>query len=33
TVPERSARRDVVAAFRAWPIDECRRAVDSPALR
>ncbi|RUW99732.1 transcriptional regulator, partial [Mesorhizobium sp. M8A.F.Ca.ET.023.01.1.1] len=33
TVPERSARRDVVAAFRAWLIDECRRAVDSPALR
>ncbi|TJX34211.1 MAG: transcriptional regulator, partial [Mesorhizobium sp.] len=33
TVPERSARRDVVAAFRDWLIDECQRAVDSPALR
>lgn len=33
TVPERSARRDVVAAFRDWLIRECRRAVGSPALR
>ncbi|TIN73394.1 MAG: LysR family transcriptional regulator [Mesorhizobium sp.] len=33
TIPERSARRDVVAAFRQWLIDECRRAVNSPALR
>ncbi|RVA74074.1 transcriptional regulator, partial [Mesorhizobium sp. M7A.F.Ca.US.006.04.2.1] len=33
TIPERSARRDVVDAFRQWLIDECRRAVGSPALR
>ncbi|MGX9145387.1 LysR substrate-binding domain-containing protein [Mesorhizobium sp. 128a] len=33
TIPERSARRDVVAAFRSWLIEECRRSVDSPALR
>jgi LysR family transcriptional regulator, glycine cleavage system transcriptional activator len=33
TVPERSARRDVVSAFRNWLIGECRRSVDSPALR
>lgn len=33
TIPERSARRDVVAAFRDWLINECRRAVGSPALR
>ncbi|TRC91897.1 LysR family transcriptional regulator [Mesorhizobium sp. WSM4310] len=33
TIPERSARRDVVAAFRDWLIEECRRAVGSPALR
>lgn len=33
TIPDRSARRDVVAAFRQWLIDECRRAVGSPALR
>ncbi|MER9300315.1 LysR substrate-binding domain-containing protein [Mesorhizobium sp. M0621] len=33
TIPERSARRDVVAAFRQWLIDECQRAVNSPALR
>jgi DNA-binding transcriptional LysR family regulator len=33
TIPERSARRDVVAAFREWLIDECRRAVSSPVLR
>lgn len=33
TVPERSARCDVVAAFRDWLIDECQRAVGSPALR
>jgi DNA-binding transcriptional LysR family regulator len=33
TVPERSARRDVVAAFRAWLTEECRRSVGSPALR
>jgi LysR family glycine cleavage system transcriptional activator len=32
TIPERSARRDVVAAFRAWLIEECRRSVGSPAL-
>ncbi|RWB51437.1 LysR substrate-binding domain-containing protein [Mesorhizobium sp.] len=32
TIPERSARRDVVAAFREWLIEECRRAVRSPAL-
>ncbi|MET2827650.1 LysR substrate-binding domain-containing protein [Mesorhizobium shangrilense] len=33
TIPERSARRDVVAAFRQWLIAECVRAVRSPALR
>ena len=33
TIPERSARRDVVAAFRNWLIGECRRSVGSPALR
>ena len=33
TIPERSARRDVVAAFRTWLIDECLRSVASPALR
>ncbi|MBA1142122.1 LysR substrate-binding domain-containing protein [Mesorhizobium neociceri] len=33
TIPERSARRDVVAAFRDWLIEECRRSVASPALR
>jgi LysR family glycine cleavage system transcriptional activator len=33
TIPERSARRDVVAAFRQWLINECQRAVGSPALR
>ncbi|TRC95424.1 LysR family transcriptional regulator [Mesorhizobium sp. WSM4303] len=33
TIPERSARRDVVAAFRNWLIDECRRSVGSPVLR
>ncbi|WP_292555024.1 LysR substrate-binding domain-containing protein, partial [Mesorhizobium sp.] len=32
TIPERSARRDVVAAFRDWLIEECARAVRSPAL-
>lgn len=32
TIPERSARRDVVAAFRDWLIEECRRSVGSPAL-
>ncbi|TIO99427.1 MAG: transcriptional regulator, partial [Mesorhizobium sp.] len=32
TIPERSARRDVVAAFREWLIAECVRAVRSPAL-
>ncbi|TIO49699.1 MAG: LysR family transcriptional regulator [Mesorhizobium sp.] len=32
TIPERSARRDVVAAFREWLIEECRRAVRSPTL-
>ncbi|BCG95937.1 LysR substrate-binding domain-containing protein [Mesorhizobium sp. 131-2-1] len=32
TIPERSARRDVVAAFREWLIAECVRAVKSPAL-
>ncbi|MBZ9669405.1 LysR substrate-binding domain-containing protein [Mesorhizobium sp. ES1-3] len=32
-IPERSARRDVVAAFRDWLIDECQRAVGSRALR
>lgn len=32
TIPERSARRDVVAAFRAWLIEECRHCVGSPAL-
>ncbi|WP_192244459.1 LysR substrate-binding domain-containing protein [Mesorhizobium silamurunense] len=32
TIPERSARRDVVAAFRRWLIEECVRAVRSPAL-
>lgn len=33
TVPERSARRDVVAAFRDWLVNECQHAVGSPALR
>jgi LysR family glycine cleavage system transcriptional activator len=33
TIPERSARRDVVAAFREWLIAECWRAVRSPALK
>jgi len=33
TIPERSVRRDVVAAFRQWLIMECRRSVGSPALR
>jgi len=32
TIPERSARRDVVGAFREWLIRECVRAVKSPAL-
>ncbi|TPI60545.1 LysR family transcriptional regulator [Mesorhizobium sp. B3-1-7] len=32
TIPERSARRDAVTAFREWLINECRRAVRSPAL-
>ncbi len=32
TIPERSARRDVVAAFREWLIGECVRAVKSPAF-
>ncbi|TIT75498.1 MAG: LysR family transcriptional regulator [Mesorhizobium sp.] len=32
TIPERSARRDVVAAFRQWLVGECVRAVRSPAL-
>jgi LysR family glycine cleavage system transcriptional activator len=32
TIPERSARRDVVTAFRAWLIQECVRSVGSPAL-
>jgi len=33
TIPERSARRDVVAAFRGWLIGECQRSVGSLALR
>ncbi|MBZ9957618.1 MULTISPECIES: LysR substrate-binding domain-containing protein [unclassified Mesorhizobium] len=33
TIPQRSARRDVVAAFRDWLVDECQRVVNSPALR
>ncbi|UVK44577.1 LysR family transcriptional regulator [Mesorhizobium sp. AR07] len=33
TIPERSTRRDVVAAFRQWLIEECVRAAGSPALR
>ncbi|MBZ9674880.1 LysR substrate-binding domain-containing protein [Mesorhizobium sp. ES1-1] len=33
TIPERSAKRDVVAAFRVWLINECQQAVGSPALR
>src|SRR3569832_1658395 len=32
TIPERGARRDIVAAFREWLIGECVRAVGSPAL-
>ncbi|MCA0014261.1 LysR family transcriptional regulator [Mesorhizobium sp. B292B1B] len=32
TIPQRSARRDAVAVFRAWLIDECQRVVGSPAL-
>src|SRR4051812_18602278 len=33
TIPERSARRDVVGAFRGWLIGECQRSAGSPALR
>ncbi|TIW21984.1 MAG: transcriptional regulator, partial [Mesorhizobium sp.] len=32
TIPERSARRDIVGAFREWLVGECVRAVNSPAL-
>lgn len=32
TIPNRSVRRDVVAAFRLWLIGECLRSVESPAL-
>ncbi|WP_292235889.1 LysR substrate-binding domain-containing protein, partial [Mesorhizobium sp.] len=32
TIPERSAKRDVVAVFREWLIEECLRAIRSPAL-
>lgn len=32
TIPERSARRDIVSAFRQWLVGECVRAVKSPAL-
>ncbi|RVD57092.1 LysR family transcriptional regulator [Mesorhizobium sp. M2D.F.Ca.ET.185.01.1.1] len=32
TIPERSARRDIVTAFREWLIGECASAVGSPAL-
>ena len=32
TIPERSARRDIVGAFREWLVEECVRAVNSPAL-
>ncbi|CDX33330.1 LysR substrate-binding protein [Mesorhizobium plurifarium] len=32
TIPERSARRDIVGAFRQWLVGECVRAVKSPAF-
>lgn len=32
TIPARSGRRDVVAAFREWLLEQCRHAVRSPAL-
>jgi len=32
TIPERSGRREVVAAFRQWLIGECKRSVCSHAL-
>ncbi|CAN7437800.1 LysR substrate-binding domain-containing protein [Mesorhizobium sp. LjNodule214] len=32
TIPQRSLRREVVAAFRTWLTDECQRSVGSPAL-
>lgn len=32
TIPERCARRDIVGAFREWLVEECVRAVRSPAL-
>ncbi len=32
TIPERSARRDIVGAFREWLAGECVRAVKSSAL-
>jgi LysR family glycine cleavage system transcriptional activator len=32
TIPERSAKRDIVGAFREWLVGQCVRAVNSPAL-
>ncbi|MEO5758258.1 MAG: LysR substrate-binding domain-containing protein [Mesorhizobium sp.] len=32
TIPQRSARREVLVAFRHWLIEECIRSVGSPAL-
>jgi LysR family glycine cleavage system transcriptional activator len=32
SIPQRSLRRDVVAAFRRWLIEECLRSVRSPVL-
>ncbi|RJT34969.1 LysR family transcriptional regulator [Mesorhizobium waimense] len=32
TIPQRSIRREVVAAFRTWLTDECQRSVGSPSL-
>ncbi|MFK0688615.1 LysR substrate-binding domain-containing protein [Mesorhizobium sp. IMUNJ 23033] len=32
TIPQRSIRREVVAAFKTWLTEECLRSVGSPAL-
>lgn len=33
TVPQRSARREIVTVFRAWFAGECLKSIESPALR
>jgi LysR family glycine cleavage system transcriptional activator len=33
TVPQRSARRAIVLAFRDWFVGECRKCIDSPVFR